>query len=104
MRILRRGHSTAIIVLPLFIAGVCLLIERKVIADSPISADEPPAPAREFRGVWVATVKNIDWPSRPGLSGDEQQRELIKILDKCVDLNLNAVILQIRTEADALYA
>ncbi len=64
----------------------------------------PPAVVREFRGVWVATVENIDWPSRPGLSTDEQQRELIAILDKCVELNLNAVIFQIRTQADALYA
>lgn len=60
--------------------------------------------AREFRGVWVATVENIDWPSRPGLSSDKQKRELIAILDKCVELNLNAVIFQIRTQADAFYA
>ncbi|MEX0642276.1 MAG: family 10 glycosylhydrolase, partial [Pirellulales bacterium] len=64
----------------------------------------PPPVAREFRGVWVATVENIDWPSRPGLPSDKQQRELIAILDKCVELNLNAVIFQIRTQADALYA
>ena len=59
--------------------------------------------AREFRGVWVATVSNIDWPSKPGLPTSEQMRELIAILDKCVELNLNAVILQIRPAADALY-
>ncbi len=73
------------------------------VAQKQGTAADPPPVAREFRGVWVATVENIDWPSRPGLSGDEQQRELIAILDKCVDLNLNAVILQIRTQADALY-
>ena len=32
---------------------------------------EPPVPEREFRGAWVATVANIDWPSRPGLSTEE---------------------------------
>jgi uncharacterized lipoprotein YddW (UPF0748 family) len=64
----------------------------------------PPPVAREFRGVWVATVENIDWPSRPGLPSDKQKSELIAILDKCVELNLNAVIFQIRTQADALYA
>ncbi len=63
----------------------------------------PPAVAREFRGVWVATVENIDWPSKPGLSSEKQKQELIAILDKCVELNLNAVIFQVRTEADALY-
>jgi uncharacterized lipoprotein YddW (UPF0748 family) len=63
----------------------------------------PPKALREFRGVWVATVGNIDWPSKPGLSTDEQKKELIAILDKCVGLNLNAVIFQVRTQADALY-
>jgi uncharacterized lipoprotein YddW (UPF0748 family) len=66
--------------------------------------DRSPLVAREFRGVWVATVSNIDWPSRPGLPSDEQRRELIAIFDKCVELNLNAVIFQIRPAADAMYA
>jgi len=39
-----------------------------------------PAVAREFRGVWVASVSNIDWPSRPGLSTAEQQGELLDLL------------------------
>jgi uncharacterized lipoprotein YddW (UPF0748 family) len=65
----------------------------------------PPAPIRrEFRGVWVASVDNIDWPSARGLSTREQQDELIAILDRAVALRLNAVILQVRPAADALYA
>ncbi len=63
----------------------------------------PPAP-REFRGVWVASVANIDWPSKRGLSTVEQQRELLNLLDRAVALNLNAVLLQVRPAADALYA
>src|SRR3954468_22426752 len=66
-------------------------------------ADEPPPLPREFRAAWVATVANIDWPSRPGLSTDEQKREAIVILDAASRLNLNAVVLQVRTSADALY-
>jgi uncharacterized lipoprotein YddW (UPF0748 family) len=73
-----------------------------VVICSTCSAEAPPV-AREFRGVWVATVSNIDWPSKPGLPSGEQKRELIAILDKCVELNLNAVIFQIRPAADALY-
>lgn len=65
-------------------------------------ADPPPSP-REFRAVWVATVGNIDWPSRPGLSVEEQQREATGILDKAARLQLNAVIFQVRPAADALY-
>jgi uncharacterized lipoprotein YddW (UPF0748 family) len=65
----------------------------------------PPQPVRrEFRGVWVASVDNIDWPSAPGLSSREQQQELIAILDRAAALNLNAVILQVRPGGDALYA
>jgi uncharacterized lipoprotein YddW (UPF0748 family) len=57
----------------------------------------------EFRGVWVATVGNIDWPSRKGLPADKQKAELMAILDKCVEVKLNAVIFQVRPMADALY-
>ncbi len=63
-----------------------------------------PSPMREFRAVWVATVANIDWPSEPGLTTDEQKAEAIAILDKCAELNLNAVVFQVRPQADALYA
>ncbi|MCB1231946.1 MAG: family 10 glycosylhydrolase [Verrucomicrobiae bacterium] len=62
-----------------------------------------PEPAREFRGVWVATVYNLDWPSKPGLPVDQQKAELLDILDRAAALNLNAVVLQVRTMCDALY-
>jgi uncharacterized lipoprotein YddW (UPF0748 family) len=68
-------------------------------------ADDPPevrAP-REFRAAWVATVANIDWPSKPGLSTAQQQDEARSILDRVAALNMNAVIFQVRTAADALY-
>lgn len=61
-------------------------------------------PEREFRAVWVATVGNIDWPSKPGLSTEDQQREALAILDTVVALNMNAVVLQVRPHCDALYA
>src|SRR5687767_9585027 len=63
----------------------------------------PPAANREFRAAWVATVGNIDWPTKKGLTAQEQQQEAVAILDKSVDLKLNAIVLQIRTSADALY-
>ena len=66
-------------------------------------SDVPPPVAREFRGVWVASVSNIDWPSRRGMSTAEQQAELLTILDRAVQLRLNAIILQVRPSADALY-
>lgn len=63
----------------------------------------PPPVAREFRAVWVATVGNMDWPSKAGLSTAEQKAELVAILDRLVDLHMNAVVLQVRPAADALY-
>lgn len=62
-----------------------------------------PQATREFRGVWIATVSNIDWPSRPGLSTERQQEELIRLLDVAVESNLNAVIFQVRPLSDAFY-
>lgn len=64
---------------------------------------EVPETPREFRGVWVATVANIDWPSQPGLPAAEQKAEMRALLDRAASLNLNAIILQVRPSADALY-
>ncbi|MBC7673619.1 MAG: family 10 glycosylhydrolase [Polaromonas sp.] len=75
-----------------------------LVAAAPLSnAQSPPPVAREFRAAWVASVSNIDWPSKPGLSARAQQAELIAILDRAVELHLNAIILHVRTAADALY-
>lgn len=62
----------------------------------------PPAP-REFRAAWVASVANIDWPSRKNLTSAEQQVEIINIVQRARELGLNALVLQVRTSADALY-
>jgi len=60
-------------------------------------------PKREFRAVWVATVNNIDWPSKPGLSTDQQKKEAIAILDMHYKNGMNAIIMQIRPASDAFY-
>jgi len=74
---------------------------------------DPPGPdvelvsvshAREFRGVWVATVANINFPSRQGLSADALRAELIALLDVTAAAGLNAIVFQVRPEGDALYA
>lgn len=58
----------------------------------------------EFRGVWVATINNIDWPSLPGLPVEQQKKELIDLIDSIERFNLNAVFFQVRAAADAFYA
>lgn len=84
----------------IFIAAAAFSSAAVLPAQRPDSA--PPV-RREFRGVWVASVANIDWPSRPGLSTWEQQEELVRVLNRSVALGLNAIVLQIRPAADALY-
>ena len=67
------------------------------------SADQPPPPRREFRGLWVATVKNIDWPSKKGLSTRQQQEEWVNLMNQAAALHLNAIIFQVRPCCDSFY-
>lgn len=72
------------------------------IISPPIRVDLP-AVDREFRAAWVATVANINWPSRRDLTTAQQQQEAIDQLDFLKRNNFNAVIFQVRPSADALY-
>jgi uncharacterized lipoprotein YddW (UPF0748 family) len=62
-----------------------------------------PVSISDFRGVWLATVNNRDWPSEPGLSAQRQRAELLAHLDTAVERRLNTVVLQVRPSADALW-
>lgn len=62
-----------------------------------------PAVSREFRAAWIATVANINWPSKNNLSTEQQKLEAIRLLDFLKENNFNAVIFQVRPSADALY-
>lgn len=89
--------ACGLVLAALLIDGCALLRE------GPQEAGPPPEPVREFRAAWIASVANIDWPSEPGLPVAEQQAELRAMLDRAAALHLNAVILQVRPAADALY-
>ncbi len=84
-----------------------LLVSCAQIAAPPnvpiASTNLPPPTPREFRAAWIATVANIDWPSKKGLPVAQQQQEIIRIVDRTKELNLNALIFQVRPAADALY-
>ena len=60
-------------------------------------------PKREMRAVWIATVANIDWPSRAGLSTNLQKEEMIELLDLAKEYHFNTVVFQIRPATDAFY-
>lgn len=74
---------------------LCFFLSATLLAQSPKC---------EFRGAWIATVSNIDWPSKPGLPAIEQQQQFIQRLDQLKALGCNAVIVQIRPACDAFYA
>jgi uncharacterized lipoprotein YddW (UPF0748 family) len=74
---------------------------KQATADAVLPSE--PKAEREFRAAWVATVANINWPSKPGLSVDSQQKEAIALLDFLKANHFNAVIFQVRPQADALY-
>lgn len=61
------------------------------------------APAQEFRGAWIATVDNIDWPSRKGMPTEEARIELLRIIQRASDAHLNALLFQVRPMSDSLY-
>jgi uncharacterized lipoprotein YddW (UPF0748 family) len=68
-----------------------------------VRSETLPKPTREFRAVWIATVANIDFPTKKTLSVEEQKAELIRDLDLARQLRLNAVVFQVRPMCDALY-
>jgi uncharacterized lipoprotein YddW (UPF0748 family)/N-acetylmuramoyl-L-alanine amidase len=57
----------------------------------------------DLRGVWIASVRNIDFPSKPGLSAEKQMKELDKIVENAQYMGLNAIFFQVRPTGDALY-
>ena len=69
----------------------------------PATLETRVAPANELRAAWVATVANIDWPSRPGLSVRKQKAELDAIVRAAAAVGLNALFFQVRPHADAMY-
>jgi len=81
---------------------VCLLIILTL--STAFTAVAQTAPKREFRGAWVATVTNIDWPLSAGLGTIAQKQQLTSLLDKLAAAGINAIIFQIRPAADAFYA
>jgi uncharacterized lipoprotein YddW (UPF0748 family) len=62
-----------------------------------------PAKPTEIRGVWVATVANIDWPSSKTLTDAQRRAEMVAILDKAKSIGLNTIFFQVRPTGDAMY-
>lgn len=99
------------LLVPMLIAISIQLLHVKSIDAAPIEIAVEEAPRkevvpvvkREMRAVWVATIFNIDWPSKRGLSSESMKLEMMQLLDKFQRLNFNTVILQVRADAETLY-
>ena len=88
-------------VILVLISGGCAMLEGTAAG----KGDGEISPVmREFRAAWVASVSNINWPSKPGLTTEQQKREALALLDLLADHNFNAVVFQVRPQCDALYA
>lgn len=92
------------------IASIYLVSPRPSVNPSPTPTPMPTPTGtvrvshrREFRGAWLACVWNSDFPSKAGLSGDQQKAELLTIITRLQQLNFNALIFQVRPEGDAAY-
>jgi uncharacterized lipoprotein YddW (UPF0748 family) len=81
------------------LTGLFLLL---TVFTKPVAGQSVP-PKRELRGVWIATVDNIDWPRRGDYSPISQKQHFLNILDAHQATGINAVFVQVRDAADAYY-
>lgn len=82
--------------------GLALAAAASAVPMPALAQDYVP-PLRQMRGMWIASVVNINWPSKPGLTADEQKAEFVAWLDVAVQRKLNSVFVQIRPTADAFW-
>ena len=64
------------------------------------------SPKREWRSTWLATVSNIDWPSKRGTTPEIvalQKKEMLDYLDGLASMNMYAICFQVRSMSDAMY-
>jgi uncharacterized lipoprotein YddW (UPF0748 family) len=77
--------------------------DRTGQAPASACAGRPMTATSELRGMWLTTVNNIDWPSRPGLPTETVQAEYRAWLDLAQRLRHNAVFVHVRPSGDALW-
>jgi uncharacterized lipoprotein YddW (UPF0748 family) len=86
------------------IATIATTIAFQSASQHMLAQTSASAPKRELRGVWIASVSNIDFPLSRTDTPDKQRSDFIRILDAHRAMGINAVFVQVRPTADALYA
>lgn len=82
---------------------VMIFISNSIVHAESLSEKRIDEINKDFRGLWVATVLNLDYPSKQGISETLMKNETIEILNQVEALGLNAVVLQVRPTADSFY-
>jgi uncharacterized lipoprotein YddW (UPF0748 family) len=80
-----------------------LLFAFSIFNFLPVISEAQLSARAEFRGVWIASVTNIDWPESDTLSSSDQKTSFIRLLDMHKQNGMNAVIVQVRPSSDAFY-
>ncbi|AMR30693.1 glycoside hydrolase [Mucilaginibacter sp. PAMC 26640] len=89
----------------LFSLFASVLITTITLAQTIVPQDTLlPAPKHEFRGVWIATVVNLDWPQNARATAEMQKKDLVTQLNSHQQTGINAIMFQVRPAADAFYA
>lgn len=103
-RLERTLMEIAVSLVFIILAAVFFGIHEKKTEDKP---EQEPAMKREadqeMRGVWVASVENLDYPAVPTVSAEELRAQADAVLDGADKSGFNAVFLQVRPCSDALY-
>ncbi len=80
-----------------------LILIAAILSALALTSSAVSYPPEEMRGVWIASVYNIDFPSKTNLTATEMKNEIDEIMKNAKGMNLNAVFFQVRPSADALY-
>lgn len=80
---------------------ICSLSSAQTVTSEDVT---PIQPKREFRGVWIATVVNLDWPTNARATPEAQKKQLADELNIHQQNGINAIMFQVRPAADAFYA
>lgn len=93
----RNIKKVSILILTIILTNTILLY------GNPIYTTPFEQPNKEFRGAWISSVYNLDWPTTKGQGIEQQKKEYISLLDELQWAGINAVIVQVKPAADALY-
>ncbi|OPA74059.1 hypothetical protein BVG16_25240 [Paenibacillus selenitireducens] len=78
-------------------------VEGKTAQQLVVVTNPPAHPKRELRGAWIATVENIDWPTKNVFDPEQQRQDFIRLIDQLHDTGINAVFVQVRPTSDSFF-